>query len=112
MENSSHLSRRTRREEAPCMLKNMYVSKHLAWYSLLMAALFIVLVACGGDSNTTTAIPTPTNVSTTIVSTTNTPSAPPPTSTSPGSTQPSSRSVPTSTPTPPRPTPTPTVSRP
>src|SRR6266567_4147286 len=105
--NFPHLSHHSGREEAPCMLKNMYVSRHMAWYSLLMTALFIVLVACGGDSNTTTAIPTPTNVSTT-----NTPSAPPPTSTSPGSTQPSSRSVPTSTPTPPRPTPTPTVSRP
>ena len=37
------------------MLKNKYVSRRVAWYSLLMATLFFVLVACGGDSNTTTA---------------------------------------------------------
>ncbi len=85
------------------MLKNMYVSRRIAWYSLLMVSLFIVLTACGGDSNPTTVTTTATAtvVSTTIVGTTNTPSAPSPTS-----------SRPTPTPTPPRPTPTPTVSRP
>src|SRR6266702_121690 len=103
--NSPHLSRLTRREEAPCMLKNMYVSRRMAWYSLLLAALFIILAACGGESNTATATSAPTNASTTIVGTTNTPSAPSPTPTP-------TRSVPTPTPTPQRPTPTPTVSRP
>jgi hypothetical protein len=101
--NSPHLSRQTRRKQVLCMLKNMYVSRHVAWYSLLMAALFIILTACGGDSNITAATPAPTNASTTTVGTTNTPSAPAPTPTS---------TRPKPTPTPTRPTPTPTVSRP
>lgn len=84
------------------MLKNMYVSRRYAWYSLLIVSLFIVLTACGGDSNpATVTTPAPTNTSTTIVGTTNTPSAPSPTSPRP-----------TPTPTHPRPTPTPTVFRP
>src|SRR6266571_3841538 len=76
--NSPHLSYHSRREEAPSMLKNMYVSRRMAWYSLLLAALFIILAACGGESNTATATSASTNVSTTIVGTTNTPSAPSP----------------------------------
>ncbi len=87
------------------MLKNMYVSRRMAWYSLLLAALFIILAACGGESNTATATSASTNASTTIVGTTNTPSAPSPTPTP-------TRSVPTPTPTPHRSTPTPTVSKP
>jgi plastocyanin len=101
--NSPHLSRQTRREQVLCMLKNMYVSRHVAGYSLLMAALFIILTACGGDSNIATATPAPTNASTTTVGSTNTPSAPSPTPTP---------TRPKPTPTPARPTPTPTISRP
>ena len=72
--NSPHLSRQTRREQVLCMLKNMYVSRRVAWYSLLMAILFMVLVACGGDSNTTTAKSDPTVAVTSNVGLTNTPS--------------------------------------
>lgn len=79
------------------------MTRHVAWCSLLMAALFITLTACGGDSNTATATPAPTNASTTTVGTTNTPSAPSPTPTP---------TRPKPTPTPARSTPTPTVSRP
>ncbi len=101
--NSPHLSRLTRREQVICMLKNIYVSRRVAWYGLLMAALFITLTACGGDSNTATATPAPTNASTITVGTTNTPSALSPTPTP---------TRPKPTPTLARPTPTPTVSRP
>ncbi len=83
------------------MLKNLYVTRRVAWYNLLMTTLFMVLVACGGDSNTATATPAPTNASTTTVGSTSTPSALSPT---PTPTRPK--------PTPARPTPTPTVSRP
>lgn len=82
------------------MVKNMYLPRRIAWYSLLMAVLFIALTACGGDSNTAAVTPAPTN----------TPSAPTPTSIPPGLTPTSSRSGPT--PTQSRPTPTPTLSRP
>ncbi|HWZ19196.1 MAG TPA: plastocyanin/azurin family copper-binding protein [Ktedonobacteraceae bacterium] len=85
------------------MLKNMYISRHMAWYSLLIAALFIILTACGSDSNTATATPAPTDASTITVGSTNTPSAPSPTPTP---------TRPKPTPTQARPTPTPTVSRP
>ena len=117
--NSPHLSRQSRREQVFCMLKNKYVSRRVAWYSLLMATLFIVLVACGGDSNTTTAKTDPTNVSTTIAGTTNTPSAPSPTPTRPKPTLTAARPTPTPTvtrptptPTRPKPTPTPTPQKP
>src|SRR5712692_8957324 len=108
--NSSHLFRHTRREEVVCMVKNMYLSRSIAWSSLLMLALFVVLTACGGDSNSATATPVPTIASTTNAGTTNTPSTLSPTSIPPGQTPTSSR--PGLTPTPPRPNPTPTVSRP
>ncbi len=103
MENYPHLSRQTRREQVLCMLKNICVTRRIAWYSLLMAALFITLTACGGGNNTVTATPAPTNASTAIVGTTITPFAPSPTPTRP---------TPTPTPTPARPTPAPTVLRP
>jgi plastocyanin len=89
------------------MLKNMYVSRPFAWYSLLMVALFIVLTACGGDSNPTTVTTTPTADSTVIVGTTNTPTAPSPTSSRPTPTPTLSRPSPTPTPQKPSPTPTP-----
>ncbi len=99
------------------MLKNMYVSRRYAWYSLLMVALFIVLTACGGDNNTSTVTTTPTADSTTIVGTTNIPSAQSPTSSRPSPTPTLSRPTPTPTvfrpsptPTPPKPTPTPAPS--
>ena len=101
--NSPHLSRQTRREEAPYMLKNKYVSSRLAWYSLLMTVLFMVLVACGGDSNTTTTKTDPTVANTSSIGSTITPSALSPTPTP---------TRPKPTPTPVRPTPTPTVTRP
>src|SRR5215471_7020611 len=103
--NSPHLSHLNRREEVLSMLKNMYVSRRMAWTFLLMVALFLVLTACGGDSNTASATPAPTTTSTTVVGTTNTPTVPSPTT---APTQPK----PTPTSAPARPTPTPTVSRP
>src|SRR5437763_6920865 len=108
--NSPHLSCQTRRERVLCMLKILYLSRRVAWYSLLMAALFIVLVACGGDSNTTTAKTNPTVARTSSVGPTNTPSALSPTSKPIGLTLTPTRPGPT--PTSPRPTSTPTISRP
>jgi len=92
------------------MLKNMYVSRHVAGYSLIMAALFIILTACGGDSNSTTASTDPTIAHTSNVSQTNTPSNLSPTSELKGLTPTPTRPGPTLTL--PRPTLTPTISRP
>ena|SRR6266568_4029493 len=108
--NFPHLSCQTRREQILCMLKNLYVSRRVAWYSLLMAALFIVLVACEGDSNTTTAKTDLTVANTSSVGPTNTPSALSPTSKPIGLTPTPTRSGPK--PTSPKPTSTPTISRP
>jgi plastocyanin len=119
MENSPHLSRQNRREQVFCMLKNMYVSKRVAWYSLLMTALFMVLVACGGDSSTTTAKTDPTVTNTQNVGLTNTPFvlSPTPKPTGPTSNSPRPTSTPTisrpsPTPIPPKPSPTPTPQKP
>lgn len=93
----------------------------MALYSLFIAALCIVLVACGGDSNTATATPSPTNASTTSLDATTTPSvlSPTPTSTpqkpTPTPKQPTlapTVSKPTPTPIPPKPSPTPTPQKP
>ena len=108
--NYPHLSRQTRREQVFCMLKNKYVSRRVAWYSLLMAILFMVLVACGGDSNTITARTDPTVAVTSSVGLTNTPSDLSPTTEPKGLMPTTTRPGPTSTL--PRPTSTPTISRP
>ncbi|MGZ3625322.1 MAG: cupredoxin domain-containing protein [Ktedonobacteraceae bacterium] len=92
------------------MLKNVYVFKRVAWYSLIMTTLFMVLVACGGDSNTTNAKTDPTVAVTSNVGLTNTPSDPSPTTEPKGLTPTLTR--PGLTPTLPRPTLTPTISRP
>jgi plastocyanin len=101
------------------MLKNMYVSRRISWYSLLMLVFVIILTACGGDSNPTTVTTTPTADNTSIVGTTNTPTALSPTSSRPTPTPTLSRPTPTPTvfrpsptPTPIKPTPTPTPTKP
>jgi plastocyanin len=92
------------------MVKNTYLHRRVASFSLIMIALCIVLAACGGDSNTAT-VTTPQTVSaTTIAGSTDTPPAPSPTSIPTGLTQTSS--MPTPTPTVSRPSPTPTTPKP